>query len=86
MPRAKSELTGQQGFVGVRLTEAQRETFYKLGGAAWLRAYLNDIIARREDDATTYAKRIGSVVAVQPPRPKPVSEKPKTIWQPLIRD
>jgi hypothetical protein len=51
-----------------------------------LRAYLNDIINRREEDAKTYAKRVGSVVAVQPPRPKPVSEKPKTIWQPLIRD
>lgn len=86
MPRAKSELTGQQGFVGVRLTEAQRETFYKLGGATWLRACLNDIIARKEDDAKTYAKRVGSVVAVQPTGPKPVSEKPKTVWQPIKRN
>jgi hypothetical protein len=86
MPRPKSALTGQKGFVGMRLTEKQREVFYKLGGATWLRTYLNDIIDRREEDAKTYSKRVGSVVAVQPPRPKPVPEKPKTIWQQLIRD
>ena len=86
MPRPKSEITGQQGFVGMRLTEKQREAFKELGGPKWLRAYLNDILARREEDAKTYAERTGSVVAVHPAGPKPVPEKPKTIWQPLRRN
>jgi hypothetical protein len=44
MPRPKSDITGQQGYVGMRLTVDQREVFRKLGGAQWLRDYLNLII------------------------------------------
>jgi len=86
MPRPKSALTGQKGFVGARLTEEQREAFYKLGGAKWLRAYLNNVINKGKTNAPTDATGTASVVAVHPPGPKPVPEKPKTIWQQLIRD
>lgn len=73
MPRPKSEITGQQGYVGVRLTEAQRELFYELGGPKWLRAQLAQILERRFQDATqTHTKRTGSLVALLTARPKAV--------------
>ena len=40
MPRPKSELTGKQIVVSVRVTASQREAFKQLGGALWLRKQL----------------------------------------------
>lgn len=76
MPRPKSEITNQRGYVGIRLTEEQREIYRKLGGPDWLRAYLNDIIERHSDKprpqkinpATTER-----MVAVRQVRPQEVS-------------
>ena len=79
MPRPKSEITGQQGYVGVRLTEAQRKVFYELGGPKWLRAYLADVLQRRFEDAkATNTKGTGSLVALLTTRPKAVPPRNKT--------
>jgi len=47
MPRPKSEITNGK-FVTMRLSEKQREMFYDLGGADWLRKYLNRQIRSEE--------------------------------------
>lgn len=79
MPRPKSEITGQQGFIGIRLTEAQRELFYELGGPKWLRAHLAGILDQRFQDATkTDTKRTGSLVALLTARPKAIPPKNQT--------
>jgi epoxyqueuosine reductase QueG len=47
MPRPKSEITGKQIQITVRVTASQREAFKELGGAAWLRKQLSAEIERR---------------------------------------
>jgi hypothetical protein len=41
MPRPKSEITGTGTNMCVRLTPDQKDMFKVLGGAEWLRNYLN---------------------------------------------
>ena len=82
MPRPKSAITGQRGFVGIRLTEAQREAYKKLGGPAWLRGYLDDMIAGRKKAPASDTRGTAKVVAVRPARPKQVPYIPKTTWHP----
>lgn len=55
MPRPKSEITGQLGYVGIRLTALQREEYKRIGGHAWLRKYLADSIRKRYETNTTHA-------------------------------
>lgn len=40
MPRPKSEITGKQIQVAVRVTASQKAAFKRLGGAEWLRKQL----------------------------------------------
>lgn len=47
MPRAKSEITGKQIQVAVRVTASQKDAFKQLGGAAWLRRQLTAELERR---------------------------------------
>jgi hypothetical protein len=47
MPRPKSEITGKQIQITVRVTEAQREAYKELGGATWLRTQLAAEILRK---------------------------------------
>jgi hypothetical protein len=56
MPRPKSEITGQQGFIGIRLTEAQRKEYKRLGGPAWLRKVLAESINKKYETQSTNAE------------------------------
>jgi len=47
MPRPKSEITGKQISIAVRVTDSQKDAFKQLGGAAWLRAQLTLELERR---------------------------------------
>lgn len=47
MPRPKSELTGQTT-VHLRMSAEQKEMFKDIGGAEWLRKYLNRQIRSEE--------------------------------------
>jgi hypothetical protein len=47
MPRPKSEITGKQISIAVRVTASQKEAFKQLGGAAWLRRQLIAEMERR---------------------------------------
>lgn len=47
MPRPKSEITGKQISVAVRVTASQKEMFKELGGAAWLRKQLSQELERK---------------------------------------
>ena len=40
MPRPKSELTGNDKHVGVRLTQSQYQEWKRLGASVWLRKVL----------------------------------------------
>jgi len=50
MPRPKTELTGSNTTIYVRLTEKQKEMFKDIGGADWLRNYLQRQIRSEEID------------------------------------
>lgn len=41
MPRPKSEITGKQIQITLRVTESQREAYKALGGPVWLRKLLS---------------------------------------------
>ena len=47
MPRPKSEITGKQISIAVRVTASQKETFKQIGGATWLRRQLIAVMERR---------------------------------------
>jgi len=47
MPRPKSEITGKQISIAVRVTASQKDAFKQLGGAAWLRRHLASELERR---------------------------------------
>jgi len=47
MPRPKSEITGKQISIAVRVTASQKDAFKQLGGAAWLRRQLTAELERR---------------------------------------
>ena len=47
MPRPKSDITGKQISIAVRVTASQRDAFKQLGGAAWLRKQLAAELDRR---------------------------------------
>jgi len=47
MPRPKSDITGKQISVAVRVTASQKEVFKELGGAAWLRKQLSAELERK---------------------------------------
>lgn len=83
MPRPKSDITGQRGYVGMRLTVDQRETFRKLGGVQWLRSYLDEIIKLQLqlEIETADPKGTGGVVAVHSPRPKKIPKANTTVRQ-----
>jgi hypothetical protein len=46
MPRPKSEITGVNLLVAVRVTKVMRDEFQRLGGAAWLRKMLAQSLER----------------------------------------
>lgn len=48
MPRPKTELTTNPKIVGARLTQELFKEWRKLGGAMWLRKYLEEHKQRRE--------------------------------------
>jgi len=50
MPRPKTELTGSNTTIYVRLTSKQKEMFKDIGGADWLRNYLQRQIRSEEID------------------------------------
>ena len=72
MPRVKTELTGRNIGVNVRLTPEQHHVFQKLGGAAWLREYLADIIKRRILDEKANTDGARKMVALLQARPQEV--------------
>lgn len=47
MPRPKSEITGKQISIAVRVTASQKDAFKQLGGAAWLRKQLTAELEKR---------------------------------------
>ena len=47
MPRPKSEITGKQISIAVRVTASQKDAFKQLGGATWLRKQLTTELERR---------------------------------------
>jgi hypothetical protein len=47
MPREPSEITGSKT-ISIRLSDAQKEMYYDLGGHDWLRNYLNRQIRSEE--------------------------------------
>jgi len=47
MPRPKSDITGKQISIAVRVTASQRDAFKQLGGATWLRKQLAAELDRR---------------------------------------
>jgi len=48
MPRPKSEITGYKINIVVRVNDKQKEMFNDIGGALWLRNYLNRQIRSEE--------------------------------------
>lgn len=76
MPRPKSEITDGAQLVA-RVTKEQHEVFKKLGGSVWLRAYLNDIVQRRKEDAEANSAAARGMVAVYPARPAPIPKSTK---------
>jgi len=48
MPRPKSEITGYKINIVVRVNDKQKEMFKDIGGAEWLRNYLNRQIRSEE--------------------------------------
>ena len=48
MPRPKTELTNNPKIVGARLTQELFKEWRKLGGAVWLRKYLEEQKRKRE--------------------------------------
>lgn len=48
MPRPKTELTSNPKIVGARLTQELFKEWRKLGGAVWLRKYLEEHKRKRE--------------------------------------
>jgi hypothetical protein len=53
MPRPKSEITGKQISVAVRVTASQKAAFKQLGGAAWLRKQLADELQKNWQEKQT---------------------------------
>ena len=53
MPRPKSEITGKQISIAVRVTASQKEAFKQLGGAAWLRKQLADEMQKNWQEKQT---------------------------------
>ncbi len=49
MPRPKSELTGVDKYVGVRLIPAHYAEWKRLGGAKWLRQMLSQSIKEKRN-------------------------------------
>ena len=47
MPRPKSEITGKQIQITVRVTQAQRDVYKEMGGPTWLRRQLSAEIERK---------------------------------------
>ena len=47
MPRPKSDITGKQIQITLRVTESQREAYKELGGATWLRKLLSAELDRK---------------------------------------
>lgn len=76
MPRPRSEITDGAQIV-VRVTKEQHEIFKKLGGSVWLRAYLEDIAARRKEDAAANAATTRGMVAVRAAGSTPVPQSAK---------
>jgi hypothetical protein len=63
MPRPKSEITGKQISIAVRVTASQKEAFKQLGGAAWLRKQLADEMQKNwQEKQTGFGARIISRV------------------------
>lgn len=63
MPRPKSEITGKQISVAVRVTASQKAAFNQLGGAAWLRKQLAAEIERNwKEEQPSLGKKIISRV------------------------
>ena len=80
MPRPRSDITNSPA-IGVRVTVEEYEIYKKLGGGPWLRAYLQDIAARRKEDAqanTAHATATERVVAVRSAGPAALSQDSKT--------
>jgi hypothetical protein len=53
MPRPKSEITGKQISIAVRVTASQKDAFKQLGGAAWLRKQLADEMQKNWQEKQT---------------------------------
>lgn len=53
MPRPKSEITGKQISIAVRVTASQKDAFKQLGGAAWLRKQLADELQKNWQEKQT---------------------------------
>lgn len=47
MPRPKSEITGKQIQITLRVTQAQRDMYKEMGGPVWLRRQLSAEIERK---------------------------------------
>ena len=47
MPRPKSDITGKQIQITLRVTESQREAYKALGGPVWLRKQLTTELERK---------------------------------------
>ena len=47
MPRPKSDITGKQIQITLRVTESQREAYKELGGPVWLRKLLSAELDRK---------------------------------------
>lgn len=47
MPRPKSEITGKQISIAVRVTASQKAAFKEIGGAVWLRKQLTAELEKR---------------------------------------
>ena len=59
MPRPKSEITGKQISIAVRVTASQKDAFKQLGGAAWLRKQLADELQKNwQEKQTGFGARI----------------------------
>jgi hypothetical protein len=59
MPRPKSEITGKQISIAVRVTASQKDAFKQLGGAAWLRKQLADELQKNwHEKQTGFGARI----------------------------
>jgi hypothetical protein len=50
MPRQKSELTKSGKSIGIRVTQSEYSEYIKLGGAKWLRKFLQQIRDRENNE------------------------------------